>query len=64
MPDGKLVEQTPPMYSARKVDGKRLYELARQKGEQLPVEIPEHSANGNEQRDSVRGPLPEPATRG
>ena len=24
-----LVEQTPPMYSARKVDGKRLYELAR-----------------------------------
>jgi tRNA pseudouridine55 synthase len=25
-----LVEQTPPMYSARKVDGKRLYELARE----------------------------------
>ena len=24
-----LVEQTPPMYSARKVDGKRLYDLAR-----------------------------------
>jgi tRNA pseudouridine55 synthase len=24
-----LVDQTPPMYSARKVDGKRLYELAR-----------------------------------
>src|SRR5476651_2149450 len=24
-----LIEQTPPMYSARKVDGKRLYELAR-----------------------------------
>jgi tRNA pseudouridine55 synthase len=24
-----LVEQTPPMYSARKIDGKRLYELAR-----------------------------------
>jgi tRNA pseudouridine55 synthase len=24
-----LLEQTPPMYSARKVDGKRLYELAR-----------------------------------
>jgi tRNA pseudouridine55 synthase len=24
-----LVQQTPPMYSARKVDGKRLYELAR-----------------------------------
>ena len=24
-----LVEQTPPMYSARKVDGRRLYELAR-----------------------------------
>lgn len=25
-----LVEQTPPMYSARKVDGKRLYQLARE----------------------------------
>src|SRR5438067_305708 len=25
-----LVEQTPPMYSARKIDGKRLYELARE----------------------------------
>src|SRR5438132_1897810 len=25
-----LIEQTPPMYSARKVDGKRLYELARE----------------------------------
>ena len=24
-----LIEQTPPMYSARKVEGKRLYELAR-----------------------------------
>jgi tRNA pseudouridine55 synthase len=24
-----LIEQTPPMYSARKIDGKRLYELAR-----------------------------------
>src|SRR3989442_2484854 len=24
-----VIEQTPPMYSARKVDGKRLYELAR-----------------------------------
>jgi CTP synthase len=34
------------------------------KGEQLPVEIPEHTSNGNQQRDSVRGPLPEPATRG
>src|SRR4051812_44155663 len=26
---GGLIEQTPPMYSARKVDGRRLYELAR-----------------------------------
>lgn len=25
-----LIEQTPPMYSARKVDGKRLYEMARE----------------------------------
>ena len=25
-----LIEQTPPMYSARKIDGKRLYELARE----------------------------------
>jgi tRNA pseudouridine55 synthase len=32
-----LVEQTPPMYSARKVDGKRLYELARA-GEEVPRE--------------------------
>jgi tRNA pseudouridine55 synthase len=32
-----LVEQTPPMYSARKIDGKRLYELARA-GEEVPRE--------------------------
>src|SRR5205807_2146633 len=32
-----LIEQTPPMYSARKVDGKRLYELARA-GEEVPRE--------------------------
>jgi tRNA pseudouridine55 synthase len=32
-----LVEQTPPMYSARKVEGKRLYELARA-GEEVPRE--------------------------
>jgi tRNA pseudouridine55 synthase len=25
-----LIEQTPPMYSARKIDGKRLYEMARE----------------------------------
>src|SRR5207302_9337297 len=40
-----LVEQTPPMYSARKVDGRRLYELARA-GEEVerearPVHIEE-----------------------
>jgi CTP synthase len=34
------------------------------KGEQLPVEIPEQSSNGNQYRDSARRPLPEPATRG
>jgi CTP synthase len=32
-------------------------------GEQLPVEIPEHSPNGNQHRDSVQRPLPEPASR-
>lgn len=32
-----LVAQTPPMYSARKVDGRRLYELARA-GEEVPRE--------------------------
>jgi len=32
-----LGEQTPPMYSARKIDGKRLYELARA-GEEVPRE--------------------------
>lgn len=32
-----LVEQTPPMYSARKIEGKRLYELARA-GEEVPRE--------------------------
>jgi CTP synthase len=33
-------------------------------GELLPVEIPEHSPNGNQLRDSVQRPLPEPAARG
>jgi CTP synthase len=33
-------------------------------GELLPVEIPEHSPNGNQQRDSARRSLPEPAARG
>ncbi|MDT5257309.1 MAG: synthase, partial [Mycobacterium sp.] len=33
-------------------------------GEQLPVEIPEHSSNGNQHRDGVQRPLPEPAARG
>jgi CTP synthase len=33
-------------------------------GEQLPVEIPEHSSNGSQHRDSVARPLPEPAARG
>jgi CTP synthase len=33
-------------------------------GEQLPVEIPERSSNGNQHRDSARRPLPEPAARG
>jgi len=32
-----LIEQTPPMYSARKVEGRRLYELARA-GEEVPRE--------------------------
>jgi CTP synthase len=34
------------------------------KGEQLPVEIPEHASNGDQHLDSARRPLPEPATRG
>jgi CTP synthase len=33
-------------------------------GELLPVEIPEHSPNGNQHRDSVGRSLPEPAARG
>jgi CTP synthase len=33
-------------------------------GEQLPVEIPEQSSNGNQHRDGVQRPLPEPAARG
>jgi CTP synthase len=33
-------------------------------GEQLPVEIPEHSPNGSQHLDSARRPLPEPAARG
>jgi CTP synthase len=33
-------------------------------GELLPVEIPEHSPNGNQHRESVRRPLPEPVARG
>jgi CTP synthase len=38
--------------------------LGYQAGEQLPVEIPEHSPNGNQHRDSAQRPLPEPAARG
>jgi CTP synthase len=34
-----------------------------QSGELLPVEIPEHSPNGNQHRDNVGRSLPEPATR-
>jgi CTP synthase len=33
-------------------------------GELLPVEIPEHSSNGDQHRGSARRPLPEPAARG
>ena len=33
-------------------------------GELLPVEMPEHSPNGNQHRDSAGRPLPEPAARG
>jgi len=33
-------------------------------GELLPVEMPEHSSNGNQHRESAQRPLPEPATRG
>ena len=33
-------------------------------GELLPVEMPEHSSNGNLHRESAQRPLPEPATRG
>ncbi|SPM36912.1 CTP synthase (UTP-ammonia lyase), partial [Mycobacterium rhizamassiliense] len=33
-------------------------------GEQLPVEIPEHTSNGNQHRESAERQRPEPATRG
>ncbi|OBJ55657.1 hypothetical protein A9W95_15005 [Mycobacterium sp. 1423905.2] len=33
-------------------------------GELLPVEIPEHVPNGNQHREGVSQPLPEPAARG
>ncbi len=33
-------------------------------GEQLPVEIPDRSPNGNQHRDEVQRPLPQPAARG
>jgi CTP synthase len=33
-------------------------------GELLPVEIPEHSSNGNQHRESAQRTLPEPAARG
>src|SRR5271168_4347937 len=33
-------------------------------GELLPVEMPEHSSNGNQHRDSAGRSLPEPAARG
>jgi CTP synthase len=33
-------------------------------GELLPVEIPEHTSNGNQHRDSAERSIPEPATRG
>ena len=32
------IEQTPPMYSAKKIDGKKLYELAR-KGETVERKV-------------------------
>jgi tRNA pseudouridine55 synthase len=53
-----LVEQTPPMYSARKVDGKRLYELAR---EGVEVERESRTIHIDEARlTSFAGPLPHP----
>jgi tRNA pseudouridine55 synthase len=53
-----LVEQTPPMYSARKVDGTRLYELARQGVE---VEREARTIHIDEARlTSFAGPLPHP----
>lgn len=33
-------------------------------GELLPVEIPEHTSNGSQHRDSAERSIPEPATRG
>jgi CTP synthase len=33
-------------------------------GELLPVEMPEHSSNGSQHRESAQRPLPEPAARG
>ena len=40
------IKQTPPIYSAIKVNGKRLYEIARQK-EKADVQIPERKVNIN-----------------
>ena len=54
-----LVEQTPPMYSARKIDGKRLYQLAR---EGVEVEREARTVNIDEARlTSFAGALPHPA---
>jgi tRNA pseudouridine55 synthase len=51
-----LVQQTPPMYSARKVEGRRLYELAR---EGVEVEREARTIHIDEARlTSFSGPLP------
>jgi tRNA pseudouridine55 synthase len=53
-----LVEQTPPMYSARKIEGKRLYELAR---EGLEVEREARTVHIDEARlTSYAGALAHP----
>ena len=53
-----LIEQTPPMYSARKIDGQRLYALARQgvEVERAPRSVFVESA----ELRSFTGPLPHP----
>ena len=54
-----LVTQTPPMYSARKIEGKRLYELAR---EGVEVEREARTVHIDEARlTSFGGELPHPA---